>query len=326
MKGFKRKIFKAFSKNFISFIVALSLIFVIFFLTNEAIILNTKHKNTIDTSFETINEQMNTVIYKSVKRESQYKVDYVSNKLRNKLLDIYQDDFDNFIKEYDESKDDSKFIKTLNDILEDENDRFFHVRNDENDIYIISPKEILADKSCRTSSKDNEERSLKEEIYKYSNPSLAKETFDCIVNGDRKDLFIQIKGSKTEITELDYKSVLKLELKELKNYEFLSISYIDEYGDIMGEKDVDKKGKKQNNRKIILVQSFNMYDQVIDLGLDKNYNVIRGINSTLIEEQELEKSLYSIIGIIAVVAFISCFLVMACLINRYIRERDKNEH
>lgn len=306
------------------FVIVLSLILIVYIMVNFSINTNIKNEEKIISTFDEIEEQINTVIYKSIKRESKEKVKTVSDKLRKELVSLYEGNEEQFIRDYDNAFDESIFIKTLNRALEEEDDRFFHVRNDNNDIYIISPKEILADKSVVKSSKDGIDRTLENEIHNYPNEDMAKEVYDKILDGYKGDLFLQTEEHENVIKDLDYRKVLKLPMEDLKNYRFISVSYIDEYGDLIGTKDVDYKGKKQNSRKIILIQSFNLYDQIFDLGLNNNYNVIRSQKEMLLEGQTFEREIYSVTGILLVVVFISCFLVMAFFKNQYIRERDKN--
>lgn len=325
MRKVRDKIIEIFSRSRVALTLVLSLILVIFCMVNQVITLNKTHENNINERFERVEAQVNTIAYKAIKREASEKVKNVSIKLRAKLVEMYDGDFQEFIREYDESSDNSNLIKTLNEVLENEEERFFHVKNDENDIYIISPKEVLADKSRRTASKNDEDRPLNSEIHKYQNSKLAKQVYDNIIMGRRTDLFLQIPSDKQTIERLDIKDVLKMPIEDLECVEFLTVSYIDEYGDLASNQDVDRKGKENTCRKIILIQSFNLYDQVKELGMDKQYSIIRSSKDAMIYEQILERKIYAAIGTLTAALLIISFLVMAYLRNRYIRERDKCE-
>ena len=51
-------------------------------------------------------------------------------------------------------------------------------------------------------------------------------------------------------------------LEGLKNIEFISAAYITDSGDIFGVDDIDNKGLRQSNHKIIVVQGFSVYDLI----------------------------------------------------------------
>lgn len=74
--------------------------------------------------------------------------------------------------------------------------------------------------------------------------------------------------SHSKITEITYdnlKSIYMTEgLEGLKNYQFLVPVYITDTGDIFGQKDI-VEGVPQNTHKIIIIQSFNLYDQLLHL-------------------------------------------------------------
>ena len=72
------------------------------------------------------------------------------------------------------------------------------------------------------------------------------------------------------IKELTYNTLLEVFLKEgvdgLRNYQIFVPYYITDIGDIFGEPDIIH-GTKVDNNKLIVVQEFNLYDQIIN---DKN--------------------------------------------------------
>lgn len=319
-----KKNFKKVLQSPILLIFVLVLILLSFFVTDTVIKKNKANEKYMIEAFKNNNKEINTMLYKAIKREADYKVDQVATEIRRKLVEEYQGDNERFINDYDNQTEESKIIKILNEVLEEKESRFFHVNNDKNDIYIISPKEILADKSIAKAS-ETDSRTLENEIKKYPNRELAELAYKEILDGNTEELFIQNKGCNSDIIELNIDKVLSLPLEEIQKYEFLSISYIDEHGDIIGTPDVNHKGIKQNSRKIIIIQSFNMSDQIQDLGILKNYERIWTKQKIIIKNHKEERDYNLLVGILIIIIFMSSFIVMACFKNRFVRERDKSE-
>lgn len=69
------------------------------------------------------------------------------------------------------------------------------------------------------------------------------------------------------INELTYESLLNVFLQEgiegLKNYQIFVPYYITDFGDIFGNPDFEH-GTKLDNNKLIIVQEFNLYDQIMN--------------------------------------------------------------
>ena len=100
-------------------------------------------------------------------------------------------------------------------------------------------------------------------------------------------------------------------LAGLQNYEFMTPVYITDTGDIFGTKDI-VGGIPQENHKFVIVQTFNLYDQIIRndheyADNDYEYSIIERYDDVLV-------MLY-IFGMILVVAIAACILYMMALYN-----------
>lgn len=125
-----------------------------------------------------------------------------------------------------------------------------------------------------------------------------------------------------KIKEGNYSTLEDVYLKEgitgLRNYQFLVPVYITDTGDIFGQKDI-VNGKRQDNHKFIVIQTFNIYDQILNLKPefgDDDYlgNMIRNYDNILM-------SLY-ILGIVVCAIIVLIVTYFASLYNLLI-DRDQ---
>ena len=211
--------------------------------------------------------ELNTSIYKALKRESQLKVNIIAEDIRLDLLRNYNGDLSVFAREYDNPSEDTVLISTINNVINDsrKKNRYFHIENDANDVFVLSKNGVVFDKS-ETRSHLNGNRSYEEEISKHFNKELAEQSINGILLNNRDDVFWRLKNSTFSndvgLKQMDINEVLSLPLDKLKDYEFLSVAYIDKYGDILGVDDVSAVGVKQDSRKLMIVQGFNLYEHI----------------------------------------------------------------
>lgn len=130
------------------------------------------------------------------------------------------------------------------------------------------------------------------------------------------------------ISEMNYENLESVYVKEgfigLKNYQFLVPVYITDTGDIFGQQDIEH-GIRQDNHKFIVIQTFNLFDQITsyrpDVG-DDDY--IHRIN---VRYDEILNVLY-ILGIISVcmitVIVIYSFTIYNMLIDKNYNFFGKN--
>ena len=214
-----------------------------------------------------IEMEFRKAIYQSLKLEAQVKTDRVASDIRRELIKNYKDDLNKFKHEYEHPTVDSTLITTIDKIIHSEENRFFHIESDSNDMFVASKIGIVSDKSedCSTFGIT---RTYKDEISMHYNKSLAKKAIDSLIVGNETDVFWRFRNTMskgqndTNIKEMDINMVLKLPLEELKDYEFLTYTYIDKYNDILGVTDVNAIGQKQDSKKLIVVQGFNLYDHI----------------------------------------------------------------
>lgn len=111
-------------------------------------------------------------------------------------------------------------------------------------------------------------------LSQYQNTTYNKELFTSAVRKIRthtdKIIAIEpynyIKGEHEKIPEMNYHNLKRVYINEgvqgLRNYQFLAPVYITDSGDIFGQKDIEN-GVPRENHKFIVIQTFNIYDQIM---------------------------------------------------------------
>lgn len=133
---------------------------------------------------------------------------------------------------------------------------------------------------------------------------IAIENFDYTGNEDH------IKVS--EIIRSTLKEVFDAEgLAGLQNYEFMTPVYITDTGDIFGTKDI-VGGVPQQNHKFVIVQTFNLYDQIIRN--DQEY-ADNDYEDSITERYDDVLVMLYIFGIVLVIAVAACIMYMMALYN-----------
>lgn len=222
----------------------------------------------MEDSIESINRTewtlINQIIEDSEERAKQQS-NLIANNIRKEILKQYTD-LNQLKYDMDNPREDSKFSNIINKEIKN---KFINVDNDNNDPFVALNTGIYADKSINGSSKNGEKRTWENEIHKHYNKYLAREAIKAIIDG-REDLFIfweYLKNNNPNhkiFKKMDKDELFKVFMREgiegLKSYEVLTFTHIDSGQDIFGIEDVDNLGRRQQNRKIIVVQGFSIYD------------------------------------------------------------------
>lgn len=227
-----------------------------------------------------------------------------------------------------------------NDLLHDiilnhiENQNLNEIKNHRNSMVIMSNDGYMEDYNYRRALSDIKEdhsfktwedstdnsynKKLDENAYKKlinrTSGIIALESYDLVKNKDH-----------IMINEMTYDSLLKVFLAEgidgLRNYQIFIPYYITDFGDIFGIPDIDQ-GIKNDNNKIIIVQEFNIYDQVTNSHTVFNNKAID--DYTLRSEDTLRNMhLFGIILSITV-----CGLMLCCcgIYNKLIIDNEETEN
>lgn len=201
------------------------------------------------------------------------------------------------------------------------------INNYRNGIFIVTSDYILEDPSYDRSS--NTTRSWRNDIKNSYNSNLKKDAYNKLMNHHTDSLIViepvDLMDDSSSHTKVDYmnEQVLKdIFMKEgingLRNYQFLIPAYITENGDVFGQEDI-VQGQRTNNHKIIVIQEFNLYDQIM-----KEYPAMN--NDDDLEELQLRYNntmnwLY-ILGCLFIICVIVLLIMVSSIYNKFIEDHE----
>lgn len=209
----------------------------------------------------------------------------------------------------------NNFLKILNN---DINGKFLNVDNDNNDLFILSTWQeivdidlkgmVITDKSVNCMG-NGKPRYFNTELLKHYNYELGYDALKRILGQNKNEvIFWEYLPSdnpnhiKLKVCSLEgMKQVYQKEgIEGIKNYEILIPMYINDNTDIFGTEKVDNLGSyNKDNRQIIVVQGFNLYDEMM-----KNHKT-----SMLLNDKQYDNLIIKT-GLIGFFGFILTFVIM----------------
>lgn len=163
-----------------------------------------------------------------------------------------------------------------------------NVMNDCNSLFVATKKGVISDLTLSHAVPLGRDRSWESEIERHYNKPLARQSVDALLKQSEGTIFWEFSNlacerhdSTESMTIYDLKQVyLSDGLDGLAHYNFLVASYIEKYGDILDSPDTTTRGEEVDNDKIIVVQRFNLADQI------RNDKIKDRYLSTLIEKEK----------------------------------------
>ena len=201
------------------------------------------------------------------------------------------------------------------------------IDNRKNGIVIMTQEGVVEDFSYERAS-DKKLRTWNEEIKRSWNKELEKDAIDKILNHTTHSIIAMEKTNKGEKDHIKVSELTKETLKEiyykegidgLKNYQFKCAAYITENGDIFAQEDFTH-GVKNDNHKLIIVQEFNLYDQIYNVS-DDLLNVEDHINNSVYKSSHILNMIY-ILGVFFVTNIIILIFYFSHLYNYYTGNKD----
>lgn len=153
----------------------------------------------------------------------------------------------------------------------------YNIANDSNDIFICNRDGVIMDLSLSTAG-DSYPNTWDKVYARHVNPKLAELAVGQIFDQTEQIIFWQDKAPFGVDTEGGVKNHYLMEaptiqelrklydnegLEGLRYIEFLAPAYITTSGDIFGVEDIDIHGVKTVTSKIVVVQTFNLYQQLM---------------------------------------------------------------
>lgn len=235
-----------------------------------------------------------------------YSVDRVKNSKEQNINDYQNDVFDRIYSELEllsaQAHDNAKYVarsieddlnelnldqlkqdldngttsKEMNEVIQN-NTRgveLNNINNYKNGIVIMTVNGVLEDPNYERASNSNI-RVWDDEIDKAWNKELERDAIQKILIHSNSLIAMEkinyLSKDHSKITEVTKSSLRKIYKEEgiegFRNYQFKASAYITETGDIFGQEDI-VHGVKQTNHKLIIVQEFNLYDQLKKMSPD----------------------------------------------------------
>ena len=249
--------------------------------------------------------------------------------------DIKQSNMNSIKDELDKGE----FSEELYDIIRKniDNKNFNDINNFRNGIVVITPNGIYEDLNISRAS-DSEIRNWEYEIDRAYNKELESDAINKLLTHSNDIIITEPnnllpKGTKHRLIDTyDKEKIREIYLSEgiegLKNYQIWVPVYITDSGDIFGQKDIIN-GKKQPTHKIIVIQEFNLYDQIKETSplLYKSLKGNDDINDIQIRFHYIILFMY-IIGIIYVLELVVGLFYFCSIYNSMVNkyELDKEDH
>ena len=241
-------------------------------------IVSTVQANTEVTIEEFKETQFNSIwmYLELLSQQANEEVTLISKNIENDLLSLSDEE----LKLIEADMNNDIHNSTLHNIIMEntESRNFKNISNSRNGIIIMSTDGYMEDFNYRRADKcdntDNPFRTWEDSINHSYNKDLEEDAIDKILNRTSGIIALEsydLTGDEDhiKIKELTYKSLLKVYSEEglegLRNYQILVPYYITDIGDIFGVPDISQ-GILVDNNKIIVVQEFNLYDQIIATG------------------------------------------------------------
>ena len=194
----------------------------------------------------------------------------IADQLTDRLKDEYPDL--NILKqelEYPQYYMNPKYFMIMQDIIKDR--YLFDVNGDDNNnqIFICNKYGVIANMSRRARLNMDRFPLYWDAIYQeQTNLELTKNAVNMLLNQKNEIIYWEFPNDD----EMDLPSEISIDnlrtiynqygINGFKNIQFLAPAYITATSDIFGIEDIDIYGNKTNNNKIIVVQSFNLYQQL----------------------------------------------------------------
>lgn len=260
----------------------------------------------------------------------------VADKLNVELLNAYPDL--NVLKQElnDTSKTKKlKYFRIMQDCIKDV--YLFDINEDRssNHMFICNKYGMIASMSPRARKNIDRFPFLWEELYQeQTNLDLTKKAVTSLLQ-QKNDILIYWEPPNDDENkiiippDMNIKTLHQLYdqygLQVFKNIHFLAPAYITPTGDLFGIDDVSIYGEKNDNNKIIVVQTFNVYQQIMaryasdiaQINTFKNHIITHPINTLYINA-------IFIILIVIIMFILVCFIILQSEKNKLLEASIKN--
>lgn len=238
----------------------------------------------------------------------------IEKDIRNMDLDTLKTDLDN--REYPD-----ELVNVFKKHLEDLN--LNGIDNGKNNTLVLSNDHIILNYSYYAYPNDAEDSTLFSSIIMNGyNPELNQNALDHIYKQDNDIICIEVSQCENpnhiKIVDSSKESFEKVFMEEgiegFKNYQFLVPIYITETGDVFGQNDIVNGERKDYNHKFIIIQEFNLYDQINLFSESFDSNAVDKLEN---EHNKIIERMY-VFGIVFIILLIIVLFNFVSVYNNFI--------
>ena len=212
-------------------------------------------------------DMIRCVISENEKR-ARLQAENIKNNITHDLIITYKDNVDQLNKDLDSHDKNRDCYKILKANIEN---MFMNVDSFDNRVYVADREGILVDRDTVKEDRDN--RLWETEIQSNADPIAASKAVDMILLKDKHIIYWVAEDSEQSPKDKDYQH-LTLEsirddisengIKALKSYDVLVPVYVPNRSMVLNESKTNFHGVLETEKKLIVIQSFNLYDAFID--------------------------------------------------------------
>ena len=212
-------------------------------------------------------DMIRCVISENEKR-ARLQAENIKNNITHDLIITYKDNVDQLNKDLDSHDKNRDCYKILKANIEN---MFMNVDSFDNRVYVADREGILVDRDTVKEDRDN--RLWETEIQSNADPIAASKAVDMILLKDKHIIYWVAEDSEQSPKDKDYQH-LTLEsirddisengIKALKSYDVLVPAYVPNRSMVLNESKTNFHGVLETEKKLIVIQSFNLYDAFID--------------------------------------------------------------
>ena len=261
------------SKTFLT-----TILFAVCFFTLTVFVYKTVIDKIVDNkqnTIESFKEEQFDVIWTSLKTlqmQAENEVTEVSQNIEKDILNLPSEELLKLQKDMTNNTLNQNLHEILNENIKKSG--LNGIKNHMNGIVVMTIDGYIEDFNYYRTNKENDSnvRTWELVVDNSYNKELEKDAIDKLLNRGSGVIALESFNLTKDdnhilINELTYESLLEVFLKEgmngLRNYQIFVPYYITDFGDIFGTPDIIH-GSKVDNNKLIVVQEFNLHDQIIN--------------------------------------------------------------
>ena len=223
-------------------------------------------------------DMIRCVISENEKR-ARLQAENIKNNITHDLIITYKDNVDqlnNDLDSHDKNRDCYKILKANIENM------FMNVDSFDNRVYVADREGILVDRDTVKEDRDN--RLWETEIQSNADPIVASKAVDMILLKDKHVIYWVAEDSEQSPKDKDYQHLTLETIRDdisengitaLKSYDVLVPVYVPNRSTVLNDSKTNFHGVLETERKLIVIQSFNLYDAFMD-----NNDNFEKLNST----------------------------------------------